>query len=130
MMSMALYMAEQARARLEPEESLAGLFEAYARHGLLHVDSGLVLLAHECMFDPETGEVSHGAERNAWFVRLAARVTTMADRGLRMADGSKMLEDFLRIVPTVHEWALWCRRGENRVRAYRMRDLEMRAGRN
>jgi hypothetical protein len=126
-MSMALYMAEQARARLEPEESLAGLFEAYARHGLLHVDSGLVLLAHECTFDPVTREVSHGPERNAWFVRLAARAGI---RGRGTGGGAQMLADFLRIVPTVHEWALWCRRGEQRVRAYRMRDLQLRVARN
>lgn len=123
-MSMALNMAEMARQRLEPEVPMEELLGQYLRGGLVHVEPGLVLLAHECHFAPETGEVSHSHEPNAWFVRLAARVAAVQLEGLKVGrwEGG-MLSDFLRIVPYPHEWALWCRRADGRVRAHRMSAL-------
>jgi len=125
-MSMALNMAEQVRARLEPEIPMETLLAQYLRGGLVHVEPGLVIMAHECHYGALTGEVSHEATPNAWFVRLAARVGSV-----QFSVGRVMLADFLRVVPARgHEWALWCRRGDGRLRAFRMESLQQKAGRN
>jgi hypothetical protein len=80
-----------------------------------HLSSGLVwsspnafMLAHEVFWCPERQEVVHDeTRRNAWFVVLAGG-----------AIGAGAVGELLRVAPHRHEFALWSRRGESRVRSF------------
>jgi hypothetical protein len=116
---MALTIAEAARAQLEPDVSLSELLMQYMRNGLVHVEPGLVVLAHECHYASDEGKMTQDRPGNAWFIRLAARV------GCRKLGYAEMVKDFLRVIGgDPQTWLLWCRRNDGALRAHRMQDLQ------
>ena len=96
---------------------LETLLARYFACGLVYSTADTFMLAHECHYNEETGEVTQGVSTpNAWFVRLAS--STLA----------KPLKEFARIIPRKHAWALWCRRNDNRLRAHRLDKLVSKGG--
>ena len=69
------------------------------------------LMAHQLRWDNEAKQVVEG-EPNAWYVRMGAVASGMAPH-----------EAFTKATPWHHEWVLWQRRDDGKIRARRWNDL-------
>ena len=102
--------------------------EAFEDRVGFHLSCGFVwstpavfMLAREVYWDREMQRFGlNGEEPNAWFVELAAA---------NEACGNPVRE-LMRVAPWPHEYALWCRRGEMRVREFRWDKLSRKVGLN
>ena len=75
------------------------------------------MLASEVRYEDEDVV---GGEPNAWFVELGAA---------NEACGNPVKE-FMRVAPWQHEYALWKRNGEQRIRAFSWDKLKRKVGLN
>jgi hypothetical protein len=84
------------------------LVGTYIATGLVFCTPQVFLLAREVHWDGEMEQISiNDKEPNAWFVELGAS-----------AGHVNPVREFMRVATRPHQWALWCRRGEMRVRAF------------
>ena len=76
--------------------------------GLVFVTPQIFLLAREVFWNNDSKTISSDEDTpNAWFVELGA------------SSGHKYaIKEFMRVAPRPHKWAVWCRRGESRARAF------------
>lgn len=92
----------------------------YLRNGVVWNQPDAFMLAIEAHWDEDTEQIISGREPNAWFVELAA--TSGKCRSV--------LAEMLRVAPHPHQWAVWHRRNEPRLRAFDWNKLLRKAGLN
>ena len=107
------HRAAQWHARYFPNENFGQtIADNIARdNGLVVAHRGLFLLAQEVCYDERLREIVVG-EPNAWHVQLAAVPH----------DGAAIYE-CMAAAPYPHQWCLWQRRADGRLRAHRWDDL-------
>ena len=114
----------QTAAEWQKEHSPEGFEECIGRHlsnGFVWSTPYCFMLASEVYWDKEREAFGlNGEDPNAWFVTLAASNEACASAA----------KEFMRIAPWKHPWALWCRRGEMRVRAFDWEKLSRKVGLN
>lgn len=88
--------------------------------GVVYSSPDAFIMGREVCWDEERQEISidESAEKNAWFVELAA-----------VLDGADAFGRFAAMAPRPHKWVLWCRRGEMRVRSFPWSKLNMKVRR-
>jgi hypothetical protein len=106
----------------QEEHSTEDFWDLLGRHmsgGFVWITPQVFLLASEERWNAEKQEIAinDGSPANAWFVRLAAS-----------AGHANPVGEFLRVAPHRHQYALWCRRGEMRVRAFDWEKLIKKVG--
>jgi hypothetical protein len=85
--------------------------------GLVWSTPDCFMLASEVRYD---NEQICGGEPNAWFVELGAATEACANP----------VREFMRVAPWEHEYALWRRNNEPRVRAFSWDKLKRKVGLN
>lgn len=105
-------LAANWHARHFPNGNFGDAMAEAIRSGLLYAHADLFVMGKEVRWD---GRQIVDGEPNAWFAYLAA-ITGSANPILRVMD----------LAPYPHEYCLWMRRNDGRIRAHKWHDLIMK----
>lgn len=98
-------------ARYEPNTDFGAAMVEAIKGGLLYSHDDLFVMGRETRWD---GEQIIEGEPNAWYITMAA------------ARGGNAILRVMDLAPYPHEWCLWRRRNDGRIRAHKWQDLIMK----
>jgi hypothetical protein len=99
------------------DETLEQTLGWHLSNGVLHASPILFMLAREVFWDADKEEMRDDCRPNAWFVELAAG-----------AGCTNPVRECMRVVPHPHQYALWCRHNQSKIRAFDWRKLARKVG--